>query len=157
MAGYRNFEYDFIERTLQIIENYSDGFDITLQINCCVGLLVIPKEKLFEELPLSTLNNDSKLFGIRRRNIRFIKPERQSLRFENYDAYNIRNIVTHMRNAVAHGNIAQNSIREGNIESLRFIDKFRAEKTFETIVTVDEFKEFCIAIAKEVLKSKPGS
>lgn len=154
MSAYKNFEHDFIQRTLKDIDRYSGSYEVTALINSCVGLLVIPKEKLFEQLPTSILNEDKRNFGINKCNIRFIAPEKQELRFENYDEYNIRNVVTHMRNAVAHGRIQQESICEGQISSLEFKDEYKGKQTFEAVLSVDEFRSFAISIANEVLKSK---
>lgn len=155
MSEYKNFEYDFIQRTVEDIERYSGQYEVTSLINSCVGLLVIPKEKLFEQLPTSILNEDKKTFGIKKYNVRYIVPEKQELRFDSYDEYNIRNVVTHMRNAIAHGRIKQESIVNGQIESLKFEDRSRQGKTFEAVFQVSEFKEFVTMIANEILKSNP--
>ena len=154
MSEYKNFEYDFIKRTIHILESYEGIYDVTSLINNCVGLLVLPKELLNEKLPLEILNDSEKIFGIKRQNIKFIKLENESLKFENYDEYNIRNVVTHMRNAISHGHIKQESIVSGEIESLHFEDWLNNKNTFEAILSVNEFKEFAVLIAKEVLKSE---
>ena len=53
---YVNLEIDFIDRTLKILKQYEDRlaekehnerFEITLLINCLLGLLIVPKEKGF--------------------------------------------------------------------------------------------------------------
>ena len=44
---YDTIDYDFIKRTLEIIDEYQGDNDVTLLINCCLGLLILPKEKHF--------------------------------------------------------------------------------------------------------------
>jgi DNA polymerase III psi subunit len=154
MSEYKDFEYDFIKRTLEDLQIYNGKYDVTALINSCVGLLVIPKENLFEKIPTNLLEDIKRDFGINKSNVMYIAPERQTLQFDNYDECNIRNIVTHIRNAIAHGRIRQESTCEGQIASLEFRDELRGTKTFEAIMTVDEFRAFAISVADEVLKSR---
>ncbi|MEW6226592.1 MAG: HEPN family nuclease [Bacillota bacterium] len=54
---YEIFERDFIVRTLKIIRQYekyvpvSEQFEVTLLINCLLGLLVLPKERCYVDIP----------------------------------------------------------------------------------------------------------
>ena len=51
---YENVEYDFIERTIEIIKQYNSNcyiappkyekYDVTLLLNCLIGLLIFPFE-----------------------------------------------------------------------------------------------------------------
>ena len=45
------FELDFMKRTLEIVKDYQGERDATLLINCLLGLLVVPKETLFNKIP----------------------------------------------------------------------------------------------------------
>ena len=154
MSEYKNFEYDFISRTLNILENYDGEYEITSLINNCIGLLILPKALLERKLPTDVLNDNKKAYGISRKNINFIRTESAQDQFDNYDEYNIRNVVTHMRNAISHGHIEQQAIAQGEIESLKFEDFLGKNKSFEAVLTVSQFKEFAISIAKDVLESK---
>lgn len=59
--NYSNFHVDFIERTLKIIEQYEEMvepvlpdkevFEVTLLINCLLGLLILPNEHCYNKLP----------------------------------------------------------------------------------------------------------
>ncbi len=53
MGNYRNFEQDFVARTVELIEQYNQlivdesferQFNYTLTLNCLLGLIVMPKE-----------------------------------------------------------------------------------------------------------------
>ena len=157
MSEYKNFEYDFIKRTLNILENYAGEYEITSLINNCIGLLILPKASFELKLPTDILSDNIKIYGITRKNINFIRHEKMEIRFDNYDEYNIRNVVTHMRNAIAHGHIEQESIEHGQIKNLCFRDENNNSKqeTFKAIFSINEFKEFAVLIAKKVLESKP--
>ena len=154
MSEYNNFEYDFIRRTLDILENYWGKYDVTSLINNCIGLLVLPKELLAEKIPIVVLSDFQKSYGITKKNIIFIKPEKKDIRFENYNEYNTRNVVTHMRNAISHGHIVQESVLSEQIEELCFKDYDSSNITFEAVLSIEELKDFAILIAKEVLNSE---
>jgi hypothetical protein len=69
MGNYANFEPDFINRTLALIEQYDDfigdvdfkeQYNYTLLINCFLGLIVMPKERVIENIPEIELTQDTK-------------------------------------------------------------------------------------------------
>ncbi len=54
MSAYKTQEFDFIQRTKKIINQYdsllipdNDKFEVTLFLNCLVGLLILPQQKWF--------------------------------------------------------------------------------------------------------------
>ncbi|MDO6840360.1 HEPN family nuclease [Paraglaciecola chathamensis] len=60
MGNYNNLETDFIERTIRLIDqyteliadlNFEDQFNYTLTINCLLGLIVMPKERVITFIP----------------------------------------------------------------------------------------------------------
>ena len=53
------FELDFMSRSREIIEQYQGPYDATLLINCMLGLLVVPKETLFSDIPLIPFESSS--------------------------------------------------------------------------------------------------
>lgn len=144
MSAYTNFKYDFIDRTLQNINSYSGNNEVTALLNSCVGLLIIPKETLFNALPTANIQD----YNIETQKL-FIDDGR-------HNKYKVKNIVIHVRNSISHGNFKQESILDGKIESLKFEDFNPADrnKTFEMIISVDEFKKFAIRVANEVLATR---
>ena len=64
--SYHYFSRDFLERTKKILEDYSNlfngkikknkGYEITLLLNCMMGLLVFPNDYFFNELEGKDLN-----------------------------------------------------------------------------------------------------
>lgn len=66
MGNYHDLETDFIERTLKLINQYHDAldnysfeeqFNYTLTINCLLGLIVMPKERVISYIPTTRLTN----------------------------------------------------------------------------------------------------
>ena len=67
MGNYHNLESEFIDRTLRLIEQYfgalenypfEEQFNYTLTINCLLGLIVMPKEKVISFVPTDRLTRD---------------------------------------------------------------------------------------------------
>ncbi len=77
MSHYLNQEFDFINRTKTIIEQYDnlqisekEKFEITLMLNCLVGLLILPQQNWFDSLPAVLVSQ--KEWGIAEKHISFI-------------------------------------------------------------------------------------
>lgn len=69
MGNYRDLELEFIERTMELISQYHETldkypfekqFNHTLTINCLLGLIVMPKEKVVTYIPNKRLTNEIK-------------------------------------------------------------------------------------------------
>ncbi len=148
MSSYIDFEYDFIERTLTDIKKYHGDYEVTALVNGCVGLLIIPKENLFNQLP----DVDVSSYGIDLSKIQVNDKYRLP--------YSLKNILRHIRNSIAHGNFNQEDSSGSIIRSLRFQDfkKVNEQKimTFEMIIDVYQFRDFAIRVASEVLSTKQG-
>src|SRR4030067_3602426 len=60
---YEIFERDFIVRTLRIVEQYDEcikgheKYEVTLLINCLLGLLILPKERCYVNIPKNKLSD----------------------------------------------------------------------------------------------------
>ncbi len=146
MSAYVNFEYDFIKRTLADIERYQGEYEVTALLNSCVGLLVIPKENLFDKLPDEDINR----FGI---DANKIKVNDNSMH-----PHSLKNVLRHIRNSIAHGNFNQEDCTDGVIKSLRFQDFKTANrqnvKTFDFVCGVSQFRSFAIKVATEILATE---
>jgi hypothetical protein len=58
MGVYKDIEKDFAKRTLKIIDQYDrakhpgpENYEVTLLVNCLVGLLILPHERRVEVIP----------------------------------------------------------------------------------------------------------
>jgi hypothetical protein len=119
----RSFARDFMQRTLAIAKRYDGPLDATLLVNCLLGLLIVPREALFEKIPATEFDSISE-WGISPDPIKsFGRCE-----FGHEHRPNLRQIVRRLRNAVAHFKI--DPIHEsGKVSGYSFRDKngFRAE------------------------------
>lgn len=99
MGYYKDLEYEFVERTLLLVEQYEtiyhkfkfeEQFNYTLLINCLTGLIVLPKERTISAIPnerlLSTTKREMGLNGT----------------VINDDFKYIKDMIIAMRHSVAH-------------------------------------------------------
>jgi hypothetical protein len=117
------FERDFMRRTLRIVQDYSGPSDATLLLNCLVGLLIVPKERFLDRIPLDPLSSLQN-WGISPSSIH----EAAKTTKANPAPETLRGIVHSLRNAVAHSRF-EPLHRDGLVDGFRFSDLsgFRAE------------------------------
>lgn len=112
MGNYTNLEQEFIERSINLIEQYTrlcsdfpfeEQYNYTLTINCLLGLIVMPKERVIAFVPTTRLTNDYKAeIGLERSEI-------------SRDISTLRDLVNGLRNSIAHFDINVISENERNI------------------------------------------
>ena len=131
MTEYTNFTKDFVNRTQDILNNYYGKYEVTNLINCCLGLIIIPKQNIGIKFPNYTFDNSNKRFGISKKNIIFE---------ESYN-FSLSNILRHIRNGIAHGRIDQKTIKN-KIVGLRIHDKQNSDsnENFAIQFTIEELK-----------------
>ncbi|MAB98924.1 MAG: hypothetical protein CMK71_12820 [Pseudomonadaceae bacterium] len=102
MGNYTNLEFDFIERTITLIEQYtaliqdkhfSEQLNYTLTINCLLGLVVMPKERAITYISNEKLSPENLL--------------RMGLIDSRVDSSitTLRDLIKHLRHAIAHFSI----------------------------------------------------
>lgn len=112
MGNYNNLELDFIERTIRLIDQYTDmiqglefeeQLNYTLTINCLLGLVVMPKERVVTYIPKEPLTaetlsaiglNDSTIDG---------------------SIKDLQELIQHLRHAIAHFDIEVISVCDSNL------------------------------------------
>lgn len=131
----KEIEKEFVQRTLQILEDYDGPYGVTLLVNCLLGLIVLPKEKDYNHIS-NNKNISFQDLGIEDGDIRSwgkIKEE----------ARTVAQFMRCMRNSVAHIHIE--SISEaGEIDSLLFIDK----SGFEAVIGIEKVKTVAKKLAE---------
>lgn len=132
-----NFESSFSSRTLDIIKNYDgdyDGdYDATLVINCLLGLLIVPNEKMLKSIPEDPLE-ELQQWGIDPKSI--INPGRWP-GAEKLQVDNLRGLVTNLRHAVAHFNISP-MIESGEVRAF----EYKNGRGLHAIISLEEMKKF---------------
>ncbi|EOZ5531340.1 HEPN family nuclease [Vibrio metschnikovii] len=136
MGNYRNFEQDFVARTIELIEQYNQlivdepferQFNYTLTLNCLLGLIVMPKERAINTIPNERLTMQFKQhMGINHSDL----PDAQTT---------LRQLIVKMRHSIAHFDIEVESIDQHhlvNFVSFKDTDngqiyaRFHAEEIF---------------------------
>lgn len=102
MGNYTDLEFDFVERTIYLIEQYTtliqekpftEQLNYTLTVNCLLGLVVMPKERAISYISKEPLNAANlKKMGL------FSSVIDSSIN-------TLRDLITHLRHAVAHFSI----------------------------------------------------
>ncbi len=154
MSHYTKGEFDFVKRTLKIIKQYDSMFtkgidekyEITLLINCFIGLVIIPHERWINDIDASRVNSDDLM--IPKNYISFIS-----------DTYNFKNVTTHLRNSAAHGKIQPRSKDFGKKKKITHLNikdfkakKYGGEKTFEAEIPIRRIETLAKDIGKAMIK-----
>jgi len=139
MSHYLHQEFDFVERTKRIIEQYDsltipekDKFEVTLLLNCLVGLLILPQQNWYDNLPSEIISQ--KEWGITPEHISFIKRG---------ETKNIKDISRHLRNSVAHYRFKAFDNSSNKISRIKFEDfEQSGNKTFEALIPLANLRQF---------------
>lgn len=128
---YKQITKDFSERTKFIIDNYKGEFKVTLLVNCCLGLLVVPKEHYFNELPDIEIPESGELWGLSRTSVTVDCDK---------CGYKLSDILRRIRNGICHFKITSIPDEKNQIEYLVIKDRnnFSAQlsiQQLETLVT----------------------
>ncbi len=139
MSHYLHQEFDFVERTKRILEQYDsltipekDKFEVTLLLNCLVGLLILPQQNWYDNLPSEIISQ--KEWGITPEHISFIKRG---------ETKNIKDISRHLRNSVAHYRFKAFDNSSNKISRIKFEDfEQSGNKTFEALIPLANLRQF---------------
>ncbi|MFQ6334007.1 HEPN family nuclease [Methylophilus sp. 3sh_L] len=117
MGNYQDLEYEFIERTIALINQYYASLDqypfekqynYTLTINCLLGLIVMPKERALTYLPKLPINNNLKAsIGL------------NETEFGGHIS-NLKTLIQSLRHSIAHFNI--DVISEGDEQLIDWVE-----------------------------------
>lgn len=152
MSAYQQQEYDFINRTKDLLKQYEnfkikdkEKYEVTLLLNCFVGLLIMPQQYWVDHLP-SDLTSE-KEWGIKPEHISII----ENGKTEN-PGKNIKSIVRHLRNSVSHYNFNVFSNQQNNISKIQFKDKRGDTITFEASIPLGNLRSFMDKFSSYMLK-----
>ena len=153
-ASKEDFVADFAKRTKDNCEaTVGVPYEVTQLINSMIGLLIIPEQKIYNEITDGMISKD--LF------------ESISIGIQEYtyeEEHNLQNIARHIRNAVAHSRLkfdAEKKPIEGmplEIKSVNFMDGYEDEQKnfickFKMNISIDMLKKFLYAFADAASKT----
>ncbi len=136
MSAYLQQEFDFVKRTKIILAQYdsasfTEKYEVTLLLNCVVGLLILPQQHWLNDLPNDIINE--KEWGIDPSTIIFIKDG---------ETKSVDNIVRHLRNSVSHYRFTAFKNNNSEISAINFQDFAGKFKSFESTISVNNLKLF---------------
>lgn len=147
MSAFNRQEFDFIERTKNIINQYDnlqiqekDKHEITLLLNCMFGLLILPQQHWFDFLPTELVSE--KEWGIKPEHVSSIKKG---------ETKNVKDITRHLRNSIAHYKFTCIADSNSMISQIKFEDfNSRKKKTFDATIPIANLKSFLIIFSNSI-------
>lgn len=146
-----SFDTHFIERTRKIIDGYKGAYNITLLLNCLLGLIVLPSEfykrqaRTFFEKEIADIPELNDII----QGITFNPTKRIGGKQWTADKKNLRNLIKKVRNGVSHqqiecvdnnGNWDRVLIRDFNMHNNNNLE-------LEVSWTPKQLKQFAIFVA----------
>ena len=151
MSSYKN-RVDFISRTLSLFDKYEKdcGYEKTLFLNFCLGLLVIPQQCAAQDSNLHVTDIvDDNSWGI---NIDKIKENETVAGLDKNSAENIarhiRNSITHYRFDIIKANANLERIKMIHLKDFSIVGG-EEKVTFDLTLEFNDFKKFVLKYAKE--------
>ncbi|WP_295793959.1 HEPN family nuclease [Mucilaginibacter sp.] len=140
MGNYADFEYEFIERTLQLISQYEkdlnqydfyEQYNYTLLLNCLTGLIVMPKERIIDAIPNDRLLSQMKKeMGLQDTQI-------------NPDFVTVKDLAIALRHCVAHFSIKVESVTPAFlVDNIVFYDNQKAPGYIVATFKANELQPF---------------
>ena len=171
MGAYIYPEIDFVFRTQQLLKQYKQihmnsnkikNYNITLFLNCFVGLLIIPQQSNLDIIPNDELLPGIKKNGISPDDILVIKKiDRDNYRLVD-EVKSFRSIAKHMRNSIAHNHFKVLAHRN-LIDSIEFKDykstppenenNMVALRTFDFTIKIEDLHLYLEMVSSKYLDS----
>lgn len=138
-----DFHRSFVERTWKNLDDYKGEYEATHFINSLLGRLIVPKEKLFNDIPMTPLDQlDPTQWG--KMSDWLTQPNKCELGHKH--TLTLRQFARKLRNAVAHFHI-QPYPETGDVQGFRF-----ADGSFKAKIPVPDLKLFVMQLASELAK-----
>lgn len=142
MSEWKNAHKTFIERTIKISKKCfkkceKNNCEISLLLNCCLGLLVVPKEKEINNIKFNAKNPLKNFFVIADK----ANAPSWATKTEIKDD---KDLLIFLRNSIAHfGVTVFTENQETKITKIAFINNYKPSKTYqEAEISVKKFIEF---------------
>ena len=149
----KKFEIEFVERTKKILEEYTGDYDMSIILNCALGLIILPYEKRRDTPSWNTeLGDISELPSF---NLKIFKPIRNTNNSGvTYYPKTLKVLLQKIRNGLAHQNIEpvnENGKFVGVIIR-NYFNKANRHLDLDVHFSQQELKDFALFIANEYLK-----
>lgn len=105
----QNFSIEFVRRTKEILQDYSGKRDMTLLLNCTLGLIILPYEKgrssRNQRIWKTSIEDIKELHGVQIDIFNPIKYRHKTTKQLEYYPKNLESILRKIRNGIAHQHI----------------------------------------------------
>jgi len=148
-------DLDFVTRTQELLVQYDEmekdsqkKYEITLLINCFVGLIIVPQSKWNDSISPEEISSER--WGIDPSMISICKDGKLV-----DEPKNLRNVARHLRNSISHYHfeIVNNSNHEiGSIKFQDFLPNNERNETFELTIEIEPLKKFLLKFSEEMIR-----
>ncbi len=155
MSRYIEQEFEFIERTKKLLEQYDkpevvpnqeEKYEVTLLLNCCVGLLILPQSEWKKKIPKEEIS--SVQWGIDPSKISICKNSKLV-----DEPKSLQNVARHLRNSISHYHFTVLENENEKIGSIKFEDKTsKGYQTFELTIEIEPLKKFLLKFSEEMIR-----
>lgn len=142
MSFNSDFERAFVERSLSIVRNYQGEYETTLLLNCLLGLLVVPKQTVINQFPVTPLAEAGKWGVTADWLVRAGK-----VQADDSHPGHLRGLIWRLRNSVAHFRFEPVPL-SGEVTAIRFTD----QNGFEAIIPLTCLRSFVREVGTFVLE-----
>lgn len=148
-------KYDFIERSREIISQYGTlrlskkkMYDVTVLLNCCLGMLVYINEKFSTYIPRKIDGMDLIISGVSICKYKSMRDQNRS----------IKNICRHLRDSLSHGHFNIKTGSRNKISGIYFnnyVDwrECTEKQTFCLEINVDVFRQFVLDLSDKTIEN----
>lgn len=149
-------DWAFTERTHKLLKQYKRlikaekerghkrvSYSRTLFLNCCIGMLFIPRERVYED---TSLNKPAKEWGINTSSF--------TDGYVTNEGISAKQLIRHLRNSIAHGHFKCIYNKQHVLISIIFEDhNHNGELSFYGKMSYKAFEKFVILLANYALES----
>lgn len=141
MSYFNNFERLFMQRSLELIDTYNGKYETTQLLNALIGLLFFPHERMRELIPKASLQ-ELEAWDFNPKCIVNAGGNKEP------QELNLRGIIRHLRNSVAHCRVNPFPNDHRPCEGFFFAD----ENGFEAKIPTDQIKNLMRNLLEHLLQ-----
>lgn len=153
------FEIEFVERTRDFLKEYSGEYDMSIIINCTLGLIFMPNEKIPKANSTSFWDTEiDKIPNLPSFQLHIFKPikriKKQKIVFY---PKTLKVLLKKIRNGLAHQRI-QPINENGKFTGVvirNYFNQGKYDQDLEISFSQQELKDFALFVADEYLRSAP--
>ncbi|MCJ7650530.1 MAG: HEPN family nuclease [Candidatus Lokiarchaeota archaeon] len=149
MVEMMKFETEFVNRTINILEEYKGPHSFSNLINCTLGLIILPYENIsVSDIWEVEIDKIDFLKGVY---IKIFNPISKIRRGEPiYDKKTLFTFLKKLRNGLAHQNIIPIN-NNGKLEKVEIFNKYFEFGDLRVVFTENQLRKFALGIARAYL------